>query len=565
MRPARRWSDAVREALAEGRSGQAAALAAESWREYVVSDPSLVRAVIRSLPTAVWQAEPWLLAGLASSYHGSADSVERATSTLYFTEARRLLDAQETTSAGGRADAPAGVLPDGSDAPPHAMMVRLALATDQRHRGRFGKAHELLEQLSGDLERDRSAPFDWRIGMQARLQLERSVLDWHRAAFDHHESSIGPALAMAREQLLPHERVKAYGTAALYALLNENYPQVQEWVDRAFAAADATELAGDPSEIPLRYSVATAPAMIALALMEIERGNFDRASSLTPDLDGAVRGSEWRSYTALVTSMTLVVRGRPAEAVGPLRLARQLAHRWTDAGLLDSLAYVVRIGIETALGRNHPVEQPSGAKLDDPRHLFCSGRYSGWLLIGQGRHVEAIARVASCLRLGEAHSRGSLIEALLVDATARAALGEEARSASSFDYALLLCADSGFRRALHHVPPVVLVPMLSVAASRPQPQRVVDLLDELGQVFGNADGSLSALSDREQQILTGLAAGRSLRELSEQLFISHNTIKTHVRHIYRKLGLGTRSEALAAAQVLGLAPAAPTAPSSPKR
>lgn len=544
VRPARQWSEVVRNALAEGRYGDAGVLAAESWRQYVVTDPTLVRSTIRSLPTEVWQSDPWLLAGLAASYYSSSESVERATSALYFKEARRLL---ALCDASGADEDPAG-----SAARPHALMAQLSLVVDLRRRGRFARAHELLNLLEDELEQNRSAQFDWRIGMEVRLRLERSILDWHRAAFDHHESSIGPALAMAREQLLPDERVRAYGTAALYALLNENYAQVQEWVDQAFAAADDTEHPDDPSEIPLRRSMSAAPAVIALALMEIERGNFERAAELTPDLDEVVRGTEWRSYAALVTSMTLLVRGRPAEALEPLRLARQLAHRWTDAVLLESLAHVIRVGIETSLGRNHPVERPPGARMDDSRHLFCSGRYSGWLFVSQGRHEEAIDSVAGCLRLGETHSRGSLVEALLVDSTARAALGDETRSASSFDYALALCAESGFRRAIYRVAPVVLGPLLSAASTRPQPARVVELLDELAERFGAAEDALPRLSERERQILIGLGAGRSLRELSQQFFISHNTIKTHVRHIYKKLGVGSRSEALLAAQLLGL-------------
>ncbi|WP_440708657.1 response regulator transcription factor [Herbiconiux sp. YIM B11900] len=553
VRPARLWSDAVRSALDEGRSADAAALVTDSWRRYVISDPALVRVTIRALPTGVWQADPWLLTGLACTYYSAAESVERATSTLYFAEAKRQLAVHD---AEREAAHPAAAGSAGSDAHPHDMMARLVFAVDQRHRGRFERAHELLERLREDLERDRSAQFDWRIGMEVRLRLERSILDWHRAAFDHHESSIGPALAMAREQLLPDERVRAYGTAALYALLNENYPQVQEWVDRAFAAADAAEHPDDPSEIPLRHSAAAAPAVFALALMELDRGNFDRAAELAPDLDGAVRGTEWRSYSALVTSMTLLVRGRPSEALEPLRLARQLAHRWTGAHLLDSLTYVIRVGIEAALGRNHPAEKPPGAQLDDARHLFCSGRYSGWLFIGQGRHEEAIGAVAECLRLGEMHSRGSLIEALLVDSTARAALGDESRSASSFDYAMLLCADSGFRRALYHLPPVLLGRMVTAAIARPQPPRVSELLLELSDSLSRDDGPLARLSEREQEILIGLGAGRSLRELSQQFFISHNTIKTHVRHIYRKLGVGSRSEALVAARLSGDIPPA---------
>jgi Bacterial regulatory proteins, luxR family len=41
-----------------------------------------------------------------------------------------------------------------------------------------------------------------------------------------------------------------------------------------------------------------------------------------------------------------------------------------------------------------------------------------------------------------------------------------------------------------------------------------------------------------------LAAGLSQREIATQLFISHNTVKTHMRAVYRKLDVNTRSQAL---------------------
>ena len=65
------------------------------------------------------------------------------------------------------------------------------------------------------------------------------------------------------------------------------------------------------------------------------------------------------------------------------------------------------------------------------------------------------------------------------------------------------------------------------------------------------------LSDREREILALIGAGRSNSEISAELFISMATVKTHVRHIFAKLNLRDRVQAVVAAREAGL-----TAPQS---
>jgi len=56
-----------------------------------------------------------------------------------------------------------------------------------------------------------------------------------------------------------------------------------------------------------------------------------------------------------------------------------------------------------------------------------------------------------------------------------------------------------------------------------------------------------ALTDREREILRLIAAGRSLPEIAAQLFLGVTTVKTHVQHVYEKLGVSDRAAAVAEA------------------
>lgn len=60
------------------------------------------------------------------------------------------------------------------------------------------------------------------------------------------------------------------------------------------------------------------------------------------------------------------------------------------------------------------------------------------------------------------------------------------------------------------------------------------------------------LSDREREILSLIGAGRSNTEIADELFISMATVKTHVRHIFAKLDLRDRAQAVVAARDAGL-------------
>ena len=60
------------------------------------------------------------------------------------------------------------------------------------------------------------------------------------------------------------------------------------------------------------------------------------------------------------------------------------------------------------------------------------------------------------------------------------------------------------------------------------------------------------LSPQELRVLRLIVAGMSNPEIAEELVVSNNTVKTHVKNIYRKLSVGSRDEAQDVARELKL-------------
>jgi len=89
------------------------------------------------------------------------------------------------------------------------------------------------------------------------------------------------------------------------------------------------------------------------------------------------------------------------------------------------------------------------------------------------------------------------------------------------------------------VAPAVLARMMDHFSSRPP--------SALRLPSGFAD-----LSEREREILALIGAGRSNTEIAEELFISMATVKTHVRHVFAKLDLRDRAQAVVVARDAGL-------------
>jgi ATP/maltotriose-dependent transcriptional regulator MalT len=73
-----------------------------------------------------------------------------------------------------------------------------------------------------------------------------------------------------------------------------------------------------------------------------------------------------------------------------------------------------------------------------------------------------------------------------------------------------------------------------------------------GETLPSRSPLLEPLTTREQDVLELLAAGLSNAEIAERLIVTVGTVKTHVKSIYGKLGVHSRTQAIARARELGL-------------
>jgi len=72
-------------------------------------------------------------------------------------------------------------------------------------------------------------------------------------------------------------------------------------------------------------------------------------------------------------------------------------------------------------------------------------------------------------------------------------------------------------------------------------RNVVSVMQEAGS--GTA-AAVALLTEREREILACAASGRGNKDIADQLCVSADTVKTHLHHIYRKLGVAGRVEAI---------------------
>jgi len=160
---------------------------------------------------------------------------------------------------------------------------------------------------------------------------------------------------------------------------------------------------------------------------------------------------------------------------------------------------------------------------------------------------------------GDAESEkriGVLIEILILQVLALQALNKKTSALKVLERALALAEPGGYVRVFVDEGPsiaILLEKLLNDKAgvSRAYVNKLLSAF-QVDKLIQTQDGLVEQLSERELEVLRLIAAGLSNRRISEELYISLSTAKTHLRNIYGKLNVHSRTKAIVKAKELAL-------------
>lgn len=301
-----------------------------------------------------------------------------------------------------------------------------------------------------------------------------------------------------------------------------------------------------------RTSPAGAAAMMA-ALIATLQCRFADAEPLTGMAERATfrpHDRPMRAASALPRLLLLSVQGRPGEAYDLAREAiEQIGTFPADEMVTDAL-YAWQARLAGAFGG--PAE--ARAVLDRaPRPaggLVVATRAR--MLLDDGDPAGAAALVDGRIGAAASFFPSVLIDLHLVAAMARHALDEPAATADHLERALDLAAPADLiRPLLSH--DRALLPLLRRHTRHGTRhgdlvERAIMLIEGRSPAVRTTARPAEPLSARELQILGLLPGIMSNQDIADRLYLSVNTVKTHVRSIYRKLGVDGRREAVRVAR-----------------
>ncbi|HEY4726140.1 MAG TPA: LuxR C-terminal-related transcriptional regulator, partial [Actinomycetota bacterium] len=152
-----------------------------------------------------------------------------------------------------------------------------------------------------------------------------------------------------------------------------------------------------------------------------------------------------------------------------------------------------------------------------------------------------------------------VVEAHLLDGLAGQELADNPAAARSLRRALDLAAPEGYRRVfVEGGPPVRVLLADHLHWDNTHHLLVGSLLERLRTAAAAAGRAATAgplvvpLSEREQVVLRYLSSRLSAGEIADELYVSLNTVKTHIKSIYRKLDTNRRWDAVKRARQLQL-------------
>lgn len=185
-------------------------------------------------------------------------------------------------------------------------------------------------------------------------------------------------------------------------------------------------------------------------------------------------------------------------------------------------------------GAAHPGQRDLNQALDLLARLQLAARKAGWV--------------------------SEEIKILILQALGYELRGDRAEALAALEHALLLAEPCGYVRTFVEEGPPLAHLLRQEAARGIVPGYVGRLLAALGDeaaldelaAAAPTGAPIEALSERETEVLELIAQGLTNREIGERLFISLGTVKAHTSSIYGKLGVRSRTQAVAQAKALGI-------------
>ena len=187
------------------------------------------------------------------------------------------------------------------------------------------------------------------------------------------------------------------------------------------------------------------------------------------------------------------------------------------------------------------------------------------ILIAQGRLDETARLLEQLLKAAEAGGHiPKVIEILILQALSLQAQGDTDQAITTLEKALTLAEPEGFIRVFVDEGPPMAQLLYEAAARGIAPDYARRLLaafpvaepeqTDLSKTQAPKSELVEPLSERELEVLQLIAEGLTNREIASRLFLSLNTVKAHTRNIYGKLGVNSRTQAVARVRALGVLP-----------
>jgi LuxR family transcriptional regulator, maltose regulon positive regulatory protein len=174
--------------------------------------------------------------------------------------------------------------------------------------------------------------------------------------------------------------------------------------------------------------------------------------------------------------------------------------------------------------------------------------------LAQGRAGDALALLTDVCASAEAGGRvGRLIEALVLRARAHDQIGAADEAAVDLCRALDLAAPEGYVHVFIEGSKRLITLLMQI--DHPAAATILAAFPAAVREAAVArHGLAEPLTEREQAVLERMARGLTYQQIADDLFVSVNTVRHHVKGLYGKLQAGSRTAALARARELKLLP-----------